>query len=246
MTSTTSHTSFLRARMLTLTATALLLAAPVFAQSITPATAHQDAAVLRGVVEQFLKLQSAGLPGDVQITVGQVDARLNLPACLNPEAFSPQGSRIWGKTNVGVRCTAPSPWVVYLSAQVKVIADYVASAVPLSQGQVVSATHMMKIKGDLTTLPAGILTDPQLAIGRTVSMSIGMGMPMRQDSLKIQQVIVQGQAVRVVSTGAGFSVATEARALNNAAIGQMAQARTAGGQVISGVARNGGVVEVSF
>lgn len=234
------------ARMLLIFASALMMTPAAFAQSTMPATAHQEPAALRSVVEQYLKLQSAGLPGDVQITVGQVDARLNLPACLNPEAFSPQGSRIWGKTSVGVRCTAPSPWIVYLSAQVKVIADYVASAVPLSQGQVVSTTDIMKIKGDLTTLPAGILTDPQLAIGRTVAMSIGMGMPMRQDSLKIQQVIVQGQAVRVVSTGAGFSVATEARALNNAAIGQMAQARTAGGQVISGVARNGGVVEVTF
>ncbi len=230
-------------RVLALIAAPLLLTSAALAQSTTT---HQEPAALRGVVEQFLKLQSAGLPGDVQVSVGQVDPHLNLPACMNPEAFSPPGSRIWGKTSVGVRCTAPSPWVVYLSAQVKVIADYVASAVPLSQGQVVGVTDIMKIKGDLTALPAGILTDPQLAVGRTVAMSIGMGTPLRQDSLKLQQVIVQGQAVRVVSTGAGFSVATEARALNNATAGQMAQARTAGGQVVSGIARNGGVVEVTF
>jgi flagella basal body P-ring formation protein FlgA len=229
--------------MLAMIAAPLLLTSVALAQSATP---HQDPAALRDVVEQYLKRQSAGLPGDVQVSVGQVDARLNLPACLTPEAFSPQGSRIWGKTSVGVRCTAPSPWVVYISAQVKVIADYVASAVPLSQGQVVGTTDIMKIKGDLTALPAGVLTDPQFAVGRTVAMSIGMGSPLRQDSLKLQQVIVQGQAVRVVSTGAGFSVATEARALNNAAAGQMAQARTAGGQVVSGIARNGGVVEVTF
>ena len=230
-------------RVLSTAATALLLTQAALAQSAIP---HQESAAIRDVVEQYLKTQSVGLPGDVQISVGQIDARLSLPACPNLEAFSPQGSRLWGKTSVGVRCTAPSPWVIYVAAQVKVIADYVASAAPLSQGQVVGTTDIMKIKGDLTSLPAGVLTDPQLAVGRTVAMSIGMGVPLRQDSLKTQQVIVQGQAVRVVSTGAGFSVATEARALNNAAAGQMAQARTAGGQVVSGVARNGGVVEVTF
>lgn len=224
-------------------ALALLLPQISHAQASTP---HQDPAAIRMVVEQFLRTQAAGLPGESQITVGQVDARLNLPVCINPEAFLPQGSRIWGKTNVGVRCTAPSPWVVYVSAQVKVIADYVVAAQPLSQGQLVGPNDMIKIKGDLTALPAGVLTDPQLAIGRMVASSISLGSPIRQDALKLQQVIVQGQAVRVVSTGQGFSVATEGRALNNAAAGQMAQARTAGGQVVSGIARQGGVVDVTF
>jgi flagella basal body P-ring formation protein FlgA len=56
----------------------------------------------------------------------------------------------------------------------------------------------------------------------------------------------QGQTVKIVSSGPGFQITAEARALNNAVEGQVAQARTAGGQVISGVARPGGVLEVNF
>lgn len=224
-----------------------LVAQPVAAQSAVPVTtARQDPAAIRTIAEQFLKSQAVGLPGDVQVSVGQIDPRLNLPVCLAPEGFLPHGSRLWGKTNVGVRCTAPSPWVVYVAAQVKVVADYLVSATPLSQGQLIGVSDFAKIKGDLTLLPAGVLTDPQQAVGRTVVMSIGLGSPLRQDLLKQPQAIVQGQAVRVVSSGAGFSVATEARALNNAVAGQMAQARTAGGQVVSGIARAGGVVDVTF
>jgi flagella basal body P-ring formation protein FlgA len=244
----TSPLSFLKhprrsALAFCIAAVAGLRLAPVSAQSVV---ARQEPAAVRSTVEQFLHTQAAGLPGEVQVTVGQIDPRLNLPACLNPEAFLPTGSRVWGKTSVGVRCTAPSPWVVYVSAQVKVLADYLASAAPLAQGQLVGPNDIVKIRGDLTVLPAGVLTDPQQAVGRTVAMSIGLGSPLRQDSLKLQQAILQGQAVRVVSTGAGFSVATEARALNNAAAGQMAQARTAGGQVVSGIARSGGIVDVTF
>lgn len=222
---------------------ALLLPHQAVAQSITP---RQEPAAIRSVAEQFLQVQAAGLPGEVQVSVGQVDARLNLPACLAPEAFLPHGSRLWGKTNVGVRCTAPSPWVVYVTAQVKVVADYLVSTTPLAQGQVLGLADITKVKGDLTILPSGVMTDTKQAVGRTVMMSIALGSPLRQDLLKQPQAIVQGQAVRLVSTGAGFSVATEARALNNAAAGQMAQARTAGGQVISGIARAGGVVDVTF
>ena len=222
---------------------ACLLSLPAMAQLNAP---RQDPDAIRGTITQFLRIQSAGSPGEVTITVGQLDARMNLPACPAPEAFLPAGSRVWGKTSVGVRCLAPSPWTVYVTAQVKVIADYVASAVPLVKGQVVGPNDVMRMKGDLTTLPSGVLTDTAQAIGRTVAMSVGMGNPMRVDSLRIEQVVQQGQAIRLISSGPGFSVATEGRALNNAAEGQIAQARTAAGQVVSGVARAGGYVDVTY
>nr|WP_291983235.1 flagellar basal body P-ring formation chaperone FlgA [Candidatus Accumulibacter sp. ACC005] len=58
--------------------------------------------------------------------------------------------------------------------------------------------------------------------------------------------VQQGQSVKLQSTGAGFSVSNEGKALNNASDGQIAQVRTASGQVVSGVARPGGVVEVTY
>lgn len=220
-----------------------LLVFPAAAQTTAP---RQDPAVIRDTVEQYLQIQAAGLPGEVQITVGQLDSRLNLPTCVAPQAFLPVGAKVWGKTTVGVRCSVPAPWTVYVTAQVRVMTDYLASATPLVQGQLIGANDIVRIKGDLSALPAGVLTDPTQAIGRTVALSVGLGSPLRQDSLKLQQAVQQGQAVRLVSNGAGFSVATEGRALNNAAAGQIAQARTSGGQVVSGVARSGGIVEVTF
>jgi flagella basal body P-ring formation protein FlgA len=57
--------------------------------------------------------------------------------------------------------------------------------------------------------------------------------------------IVQGQTVRTVSKGTGFSVTSEGKALNNANEGQIVQVRTSSGQVLSGFARVGGIVEVA-
>jgi len=227
------------------------ITAAAIALSALPGISHgqaqrQDPAAIRQVVEQFLRIQSAGLPGEVNISVGSVDARTNLPQCAAPEPFMPNGSRVWGKTTVGVRCTAPSPWTIYVSASVQVIGEYILTAAPLAQGQTVGPGDVVKIRGDLTSLPSGIITDANQAIGRTIAISLPSGAPLRGDSLRAQPAVQQGQSVRVVSSGPGFRVSAEARALNNASDGQIAQARTASGQVVSGVARAGGVVEVTY
>lgn len=214
-----------------------------YAQNAEP---RQDLGMLRQTIEQFLHVQATGLPGEVRVTVGAIDARLKLPACAQPEAFLPASSKAWGKTTVGVRCTVPSPWTIYVSARVQVLGEYIAAAAPLAQGQSIGHGDIAKVKGDLSALPSGVITDASQAIGRTASTTIALGSPLRQDALRNQQAIQQGQAVRVVLNGSGFSVSSEARALNNANEGQLTQVRTPAGQVVSGIAKLGGIVELSY
>jgi flagella basal body P-ring formation protein FlgA len=206
---------------------------------------RQDHGALREAVSRFLQLQAGGLPGQIRVEVGAIDPRLNLAACPNPEAFLPPGSKAWGKTSVGVRCLAPA-WNIYVSANVHVEDDYLAAATPLVSGQTVSAQDVARVRGDLTLLPPGILTDPSQAVGQTVTRSMPVGTPIRQDALRAKQAVTQGQMVRIIAGGAGFTVSGEGRALANAADGQTLQVRTASGTVVSGVARAGGTVEISF
>jgi flagella basal body P-ring formation protein FlgA len=220
----------------------LLFSGAVAAQ--TPA--RQDPLALSNTVEAFLKIQTAGLPGTVAVKVAPVDSRLTLAACAAPQAFFAPGSRAWGRTTVGVRCTAPTPWTLYMQATVTVTADYIASAVPLAQGQAIEKSQLVVMQGDLTALPAGIATDMAQIIGRSVNVSLPSGTPMRLDTLRSKPVVLQGQLVRMVSSGNGFSVSAEARAIGNASDGQVVQVRTPAGQQISGVARAGGLVEVAF
>jgi flagella basal body P-ring formation protein FlgA len=210
-----------------------------------PANARQDGAAVRKLVEQFLQTQSAGMPGKVTITVGAVDPRMSLAACPDLQAFQQPGARAWGKTTVGVRCAAPA-WTVYIQAQVNVVAEYVTAAAPLAQGQPIDASQLAMVKGDLAALPAGIITDKGQAIGRSPTMSLPAGTPLRLDNLKSQLVVLQNQTVRVVSNGAGFSVSAEGKALKNAAEGDVVQVRTPSGAILSGTARQGGIVEVAL
>lgn len=221
---------------------ALLLAAP-----LAPAQgARHDPAALRATVEQFLQTETAGLPGQVTVKVGPIDPRMSLAACPAAQAFLQPGARAWGKTTVGVRCTAPSTWTVYIQAQVSVQADYVAAAVPLAQGQAIDQGQLALMKGDIAAMPNGIVTDMAQAIGRSPTVSLAAGTPLRLDNLRSKPVVQQGQSVRLVSSGAGFSVSSEGRAIGTAGEGQVVQVRTPAGAVISGTARAGGLVEVAF
>jgi len=227
---------------LLLAAAALLGAAAVQANDVP----RHDPAQIRLQVEHFLRTQSTALPGKATITVGQVDTRLALPMCAASEVFLPNGARLWGKTSVGVRCSAPSPWTIYVQATVQVHGDYLVTAAPLAQGQTLGPNDVATVSGDLTTLPHGVATDARQVVGHTLGVSLPAGAPLRSDALRAPQVVQQGQTVRVVSAGPGFKVSAEGRALNNAAAGQIAQVRTTSGQTVSGVARAGGVVEVTY
>jgi len=223
----------------------LLLASAAWATEQS-ASAREDTSKLRTLVEQFLAAQSAGLPGDVAIQVGQIDPRANLRACVAPQPFLANSNRAWGKTMVGVRCSAPTNWTIYIGATVQVIADYLVTAMPVAQGQSLAERDLIRMRGDLAALPAGIMTEPALAIGRTMAVSLPSGVPLRHDALRNRAAVQQGQTIKLIGSGRGFQVSAEARALNNATEGQIAQARTTSGQVVSGVARAGGIVEVTF
>jgi flagella basal body P-ring formation protein FlgA len=226
--------------------TAALACIAIQAAYADNAPPRQDLDILSKTAEQFLQTQATGLPGEVKVTIGAIDPRLKLPACTTPQAFLPPSSKAWGRTTVGLRCTVPSTWTIYVSATVKVFGEYIAAAAPLAQGQTIDQADIGKVKGDLSALPAGVITDASEAIGRTAATTIPLGAPLRQDALRNQRAIQQGQGVRVVVNGPGFSVTSDAKALNNANEGQMTQVRTPNGQVVSGIAKLGGIVELAY
>lgn len=200
---------------------------------------------ITAAVDQYVRGQTRGLPGRVDVTVAALDPRTQVSSCTALDPFTPPGNRLWGKTMVGVRCLAPAAWTIYVPVQVRVYAPYVVTNRPISAGQLLSATDLDSREGDLTTLPTGIITAPGQGVGKTLRNSVGGGQPLRADMLLSPPVIQQGQDVRLIYKGTGFAVSNEGKALNTAADGQIARARTGGGQTVSGIARPGGIIEIT-
>lgn len=223
-----------------------LLASLLAAVSL-PAAARQEQAPVRKAIEDFLRIQTKGLPGQASFSVGSLETLANLAPCPAFEVSLPAGARAWGRTSVAVRCQAEAGWNIYVPVQIKVLGDYLVTARALTQGQVVGEADLATAHGDLAGLPAGILTEAAQALGKTAAQSVASGYPVRSEMLRQVLVVQQGQSVRLTSSGPGFQVTgAEGRALANAADGQVVQVRLGSGRVVSGIARPGGTVEVSF
>ncbi len=206
----------------------------------------QDLSVLKQKIETFLLEQSAGYSGEIKVMAGHIDPNLKLAACFSPEVFLPPGSRAWGKTSVGIQCHAPQQWKIYAQANISIKAQYLVAAHPLSQGHVVTTQDLVFAEGDLTRLPAGVFTDANQIVGQTVRSPLMAGSVFRQNMLKQALAVQQGQTVLLTTAGVGFTINAEGKALKNASLGQVVPVKVSNGQVVSGVARADGKVEVSF
>jgi len=209
------------------------------------ASRYQDHASLKQQAKRYLMQQALAYPGEVNVRIGSIDSRLKLPLCPHVNTDMPNRRKAWGKTSVRLSCASPR-WQIYVQAEVKVIADYLIAAMPLATGQIISANDVTFQKGDLTQLPAGIYTDVAQVAGRTVSRAMAAGTALSQYMVKVSPVIQQGQAVMLVTAGHGFSISAEGKAIGKALEGQVVQVKVRSGQVVSGIARQGGKVEVTF
>lgn len=201
---------------------------------------------LADVVERFVFLQTQALPGKVSVVINPLPPSSRLQECTKLEAFLPTGARLWGKSNVGIRCTQPQIWSQFVPVTVRVSGDYVATTRPVAAGQVISPEDITIVSGDLTSQPHGIVNDPKGVVGKTSKVALQVGQSLRADQLLMPLVIRTGQTVRIISAGPGFAVSSEGKALGNAMTGQVVQIRLSSGQVVSGVARQDGNAEISF
>jgi flagellar basal body P-ring formation protein FlgA len=204
-----------------------------------------DSAAVADAAERFAQIQTAGLPGKVAVVMGKIDVSQR-PACTAHEAYFPSGSRLRGRTHIGVRCLSPVRWSVLVPVEIIITGDYITTSRPLVAGQTLQDGDLSVASGDLGKLPTGVVTDPRMAVGKTLRNSLGIGEPLRNDHLLAPLLIRQGQSVRVISRGMGFAVSSEGKAINSAAEGQIAQVRMASGQTINGVVKADGSVEVGF
>ncbi|MDW8468017.1 MAG: flagellar basal body P-ring formation chaperone FlgA [Burkholderiales bacterium] len=215
---------------------AAALAAPGAASPAQPAPEH-----LRLLIER-----AAGeLPGRVEVSVGPPDARIDLSACARLEPFLPAGARPWGRMIAGVRCVEGPALVAWFPVHVRVFAHAPVAARALAAGTEIAEQDLRIEEVELTREPPGAILDPAAASGRVLARALAPGQLLRPEYLRARQAVQAGDAVRLVLSGPGFSISTDARALGTAAEGQSVRVQTATGRTLTGIARANRVVEIA-
>jgi flagella basal body P-ring formation protein FlgA len=204
----------------------------------------QDARQIEQVVANFAAASSRALPGRVEISVGTIDPRLALTQCAMPEAFVPAGTRLWGTTNVGVRCRTPAVWTLYVPVTVRVFDKVLLAARPLDRGKLIEQHDLLMQERDLTLFAAGTVSNLDHVVGKVLRNPLGAGMPVRADFLRGEYLVTPGQPVKLVCRINGLIVTSEGKSLGNAAHLDGVSVRAYGGQIRRGVVTAAGVVEI--
>lgn len=211
--------------------------------------AHPElAAAARRFVEQQAAstLAAAGAQARIEVAVGELDARVKLAPCARTEFFVPSGARLWGRTRIGLRCVQGAIWSALIPVQVRIHGPALVAARHLAPLQPITEDDVHVAEVEWTREVLGVVTAAEQLDNRVPTRPIAVGQPIPVAALRAPQVVSQGDAVKVVGTGRGFSVSTAAVALAAAQDGQAVRVRTETGRVLTGTARAGRIVEVAF
>jgi flagella basal body P-ring formation protein FlgA len=219
-------------------ATALALAAPAPAG---PVGAGEE--IRRFVAAEVARSQ----PGlRAEIVVGEIDTRLRLAACEHTEVFLRAGARLWGHSFVGYRCVQKPGWSISVPVTVRLYGPALVAAQPLPALQPISASALRREEVEVTREPAGVVVDAAQLEDQICTRSLEPGQPIPLNALRAVPAVGQGDAVKLVGVGSGFSISTDGVALATAAAGESVRVRVESGRTVSGVARRGRIVEVAF
>jgi flagella basal body P-ring formation protein FlgA len=220
---------------------AALLSPGVQAQGLANGT---EVTPLQSEVQALLKQQAQASVGKgaeakpwrIEFEMGQLDPRLKLAPCDKVRAYLPEGSRMWGRTRVGLRCEQGAVrWNVYWPVTIKVWGQALIAVVPLRPGTAVGPSDLRMSEVDLAASPSPALVNPADIVGRSVMRGIDPGQAIRQDDVRPRRWFAVGETVRLNVVGSGFQVAGEGMAMAPGDEGRCARIRTENGRIVCGM-----------
>lgn len=199
-------------------------------------------------VESALSSQAGQqtVPLRMEVVLGRLDPRLNLAPCQQVEPYLPSGSKLWGRTRIGLRCVQGArPWNVFLPVTVRAWGPGWVLTTNLNSGDTLKPEHALQSEVDWAESPHAILADSQDWLGQTAARNLTAGMALRQTMVRATQQFKGGAQVKVLIEGGGFVVTGSGTALEGAPVGQTVRVRMDNGRTVVGTVNEAGDVVVS-
>ncbi len=200
---------------------------------------------IRAAAATFVKSQLP--PSEVaDITAGTLDERLRLPRCATALTVEPTaGTSTMTRSTVGVSCTDPVRWMVYVPVtvvrhvQVLILRHAVARGTHVLPADVTVETHTV------TGFSSAFLGSPAELSGRSVERTLAAGTPLTVDMFTSDPVVRRGQDVTLVVQVDGIEVRAAGRALQDAHAGARIKVENISSQrIVEGVAESSDTVVV--
>ena len=188
------------------------------------------------------------LPLRMEVHVGKLDARLQLAPCNQVEPYLPVGSKLWGRTRIGLRCIEPGarPWNVFLPVTVQAWGMGWVLNTNVNAGETLDASSASQAEVDWAADTSPVIALPEGWVGQTAARNLMARQTLRQSMVRPAEVFAKGATVKVLAKGAGFVVTSSGKAVNGAGIGETVKVRMDNGRLVSGTVNAQGDVETGM
>lgn len=225
-----------------ISAAAAVLLCPAFTAASVPSTQTAQQRLLLKL-DALIKQPEDGRDIVRTATLLATPAQLSA-VCDNPTlSLVGRDSRLTGKRTVLAQCGARRHFLpVRISAQ----ATWWVASQSLPGGAILQRSDIEPMTGSLDNQPGGLIFNADEIIGQRLTRAVDAGKPLLESQVRQQWRLRAGQTVDVVTTGTGFRIRSQGKALNNAAVDDTLKVKTTGGRTVSGkVDANGQVIILS-
>lgn len=182
-----------------------------------------------------------------EIEVGSLDTRLRLAPCQRVEPYLPRGSRLWGRSRIGLRCAdGPGGWNVFLPITVKAWGPAWVIRQPVAPGATLAEEDAELTEVDWAEHPAPVLARQEDWLGKESARGLMPGTVLRQPMIRPTQVFAAGTQVKVVVVQGTMRLAASGQAVSHGYLGQNARVRMPNGKVLSGRVLPNSTVELQI
>lgn len=223
-----------------------IFASSVFARGISDAQDHEQirAAALNYVEARLQEQQHE----DVKIEIGNLDSRLQLTLCdTELEPFMSTHSRLIGNAQIGIRCSSPKPWTLYITARISIYKQVVSAKRPLMRGATLGPKDVELAQQEISRLHRGYLSQTAQAVGKVLRQNLSQGSVITLSQLKTPLVIRRGQKVTMLAESGGVQVRMSGTAMQDASSGDLIRVKnTTSKRIIEGTVLKNGTIKVSL
>ena len=183
----------------------------------------------------------------MEVAVGALDSRLKLAPCAKVEPYLPAGTRLWGKTRLGLRCIeGASRWNVFLPVTVSAFGPAWVIKSSVAAGSVLTESDALETEVDWAEESSPIMGKSSQWVGQVAARTLSPGQALRQGMIRPAQAFQAGTQVRVVAQGVGFQITGDGQAVSAGVVGQPARVRMSNGRVMSGIVLDNRTVLLSL
>jgi flagellar basal body P-ring formation protein FlgA len=186
---------------------------------------------------------------NAQIEMAPLDNRLRLHACNTPlEAFTTNNRKVGlGKQTIGVKCSSPVTWSLYVPVKVKVFRPVVIASQPLAANQIITKSDIRVVSLDIGSFNQGYIKNPEHIIGQQLKYRLSMGTVINPNSLKQQKIIKRGELISLVAIAGKMEVRMSGKALSDGTLGQRVRVKNLSSKrVVEGVVDGPGVIKITM